>query len=566
MPDHRAGTNPDAQVEELLTRFRSPDLSLASVLCDGHPPEAIAFRVVEADLSVSTVRFGQLREDSERMAAALLDSGIGPGDRVATLMGKSTDYLVTLLGIWRVGAVHVPLFTAFAPPAIALRLRASRATLVVCDANQRAKLAPGGDMPADPPWSVIVSASEEEPTGGDRTIRQLLAAQAPGTTAAVLGGEAPMIHISTSGTTGEPKGVVIPAWALATFQAYMTFGLDLRDDDVCWNAADPGWAYGLYYAILGPMSLGRPSLLLRAGFSAELTWAMLDRFGVTNLAAAPTVYRALRASGIAPPPGVRLRCASSAGEPLTPDINAWAAGALGVTVRDHYGQTETGMLVNSHQHPAVAAPIKDGSMGRPMPGWSLEILELDSDRKAEPGALGRITVERAASPLAWFTGYHVDETAPAASQEASRAATASKLAADGRWYLTGDTGAIDADGDYFFTSRDDDVIIMAGYRIGPFEVESVLSTHPQVVESAAIGVPDELRGEVIEAHVVLRDPTAASDSLTAELQQLVKSRLAAHAYPRNIVFADSLPKTPSGKVQRFLLRRRRRAELARGGS
>jgi acetyl-CoA synthetase len=200
------------------------------------------------------------------------------------------------------------------------------------------------------------------------------------------------------------------------------------------------------------------------------------------------------------------------------------------------------MLVNNHHHPDLRQELRPGSMGRPMPGWSVTVLEPN-----------RIAVDMKASPLAWFFGYHENP-----------GATAERFSPDGRWYFTGDTGRVDAEGRFWFQSRDDDVIIMAGYRIGPFEVESVLATHPAVAECAAIAAPDELRGEALEACVVLRDGWEPSERLTAELQELVKRRYAAHAYPRAVHFLDMLPKTPSGKIQRYLLRRRRRDGLLAG--
>src|SRR5690606_25958243 len=346
-------------------------------------------------------------------------------------------------------------------------------------------------------------------------------------------------------TTGTPKGVPVPLRGLAGMHAYQELGLYHTDDDVFWNAADPGWAYGLYYAVVGPLATGRRSLLLRAGFSPELTWNVLSRFGVTNFAAGPTVYRALRNSGLPVPGDLRLRRCSSAGEPLTPDVVTWAERALGVPVRDHYGQTETGMVVANAWHPDLVAAIKPGSMGRPLPGWRVEVLAADSDEVVPTGEQGRVAVDVPASPLMSFTGYR---DAPER--------TAERFSPDRRWYYTGDVATKDADGYLTFGSRDDDVILMAGYRIGPFEVESVLAQHPAVAEAAVVGEPDELRGEVVVAHVVTRPGTETGDELAAELQQLVKTRLAAHAYPRRIHFVSELPKTPSGKIQRFLLRQR----------
>jgi acetyl-CoA synthetase len=365
----------------------------------------------------------------------------------------------------------------------------------------------------------------------------------------VTSGDAPIIHVYTSGTTGRPKAVVVPVKALAAFQAYGEFALNLRHDDVFWNAADPGWAYGLYFGILSTLTTGVPSVLLQGGFSAESTYAVLSNQGVTNFTAAPTVYRSLRASTVAVPGGLRLRCASSAGEPLTPEVNAWAGEALGVFVHDHYGQTEAGMLINNHHHPLLKRPIKVGSMGQVMPGWSAVILREHEDVPAAAGEVGRLAMDSNSSPLAFFTGY-LDDAAKSAE----------KFAGNGRWYLTGDIARVDSDGYYFFGSRDDDVIIMAGYRISPFEIESVLQSHPAVNESAVIAVPDPMRGEIMEAFIVLRDQADASQSLAKELQNWVKSKYAAHAYPRAIHFAVSLPKTPSGKIQRFVLRQQRRAD------
>ncbi|MFC4374817.1 AMP-binding protein [Nocardia halotolerans] len=528
-------TDLDARVRDLLDCYDRPQACAADLLCDRHPADAVAFTVVEADLSARDLTYGELRERSARFAVALAELGIGPGDRVATLMTKSADLVATLLGIWRRGAVHVPLFTAFATPAIEFRLAASNARVVVADADQATKLVPGDTD------RVLIVAGES----GARTLDDLIAAHRaddPRATPVAVGGDGLLVQLFTSGTTGTPKGVPIPVRALASFHAYQEFALDVRDDDVYWNAADPGWAYGLYYAILAPLATGVRSLLLHAGFSAPLTWQVLRRFGVTNFAAAPTVYRALRAGDQAPD-DVALRRASSAGEPLTPEVVGWSRQALGVAVRDHYGQTEHGMVICHawHRDLDVAAPA--GSMGRSLPGWTCAVLAEGSDDEAAPGEMGRVAIDTDHSPLLWFLGYLDDPER-----------TAARFTADGRWYLTGDVGARDADGFFRFNARDDDVIIMAGYRIGPFEVESVLVMHERVAEAAVVGMPDELRGEVLEAFVVPRAGVEGDAELVAELQQLVKDEFAAHAYPRSVHFVPSLPKTPSGKVQRFLLR------------
>ena len=534
------------RVSELLATFDSPEANAAELLCDRHPADAVAFTVIEPDLSAHDLTYGHLRHESARFAAALAGLGVEPGDSVAVLMGKSAELVVALLGIWRRGAVHVPLFTAFAAPAIAMRLEASAAKVVVTDADQAAKLGSSEGARV-----VVVGGAPEE---GQLSFRDLLAAAdptGPAGASVAVGGSGPLVLLFTSGTTGTPKGVPVPVKALASFAAYLEFGLDVSTDDVFWNAADPGWAYGLYYALLGPMAAGVRSLLLHAGFSAALTWQVVQRYGVTNLAAAPTVYRALRADPTPVPAGVRLRRASSAGEPLTPEVISWAEEHLGVPVRDHYGQTEHGMMIVNGWADAVREPVRPGSMGRPLPGWSAAVLDEATTTVLPPGQVGRVAIRVADSPLMWFTGY---AGAPERSAE--------RFADDGTWYLTGDAGSVDADGYFYFSSRDDDVIIMAGYRIGPFDVESVLVTHPRVMETAVIGVPDPLRGEVLEAFVVLRAGDAGDAALAAELQQLVKDGFAAHAYPRTVHFVDELPRTASGKVQRYVLRHRRRAEVS----
>ncbi|WP_110182228.1 AMP-binding protein [Nocardioides solisilvae] len=548
---------PDQRVAELLATFDAPEMVVADLLCDRHPAEAVGFTVVEPDLSLVDVTYGELADRSRRFAAALVAQGVRPGDRVATLMGKSLDLVTAVLGIWRAGAVHVPLFTAFATPAIALRLAGADARLVVCDASQRGKLLPGEDLAADDvDWRVVVAGATARDVAqpDDLLLDELLDAADPAQAPVVtVDGGTEFVRLFTSGTTGTPKGVPIPVRALAAFVAYLEYGLDVREDDVYWNAADPGWAYGLYYGIAGPLAAGRRNILLQAGFSPATTWEVVQRLGVTNLAAAPTVYRSLRSSDVPVPEGLRLRRATSAGEPLNPDMVAWGERVLGAEIHDTYGQTELGMSIVNGWHDDVRQPVKAGSMGRPMPGWAAAVLRNDADEPAAPGEAGRVVIDLAGSPLMWFTGY-VD--APDK--------TAERFSEDGRWYYTGDAGHVDEDGDYFFSSRDDDVIIMAGYRIGPFEIESVLVADDRVAEAAVVGVPDDLRGEVVEAFVVLAPGVESTPELAAELQHRVKTKLAAHLFPRTVHVVDELPKTPSGKIQRFHLRRARAAEIAAG--
>ncbi|OUZ09426.1 AMP-dependent synthetase [Aeromicrobium sp. PE09-221] len=520
--------NHDSQsaVDEWLSVYGVEDADAAELLCDRHDPRAVAFTFVRPGddgriCDVQTLRFGELADESRRLATVLHRRGVSPGDRVPVLLTKRRELIVALLALWRLGAVHVPLFTAFATGAVELRVRASGASLVITEPSQLAKI-----EPLDAVETLVVG---EE-------LDRLVAESGPWQDTVSIGGDGILVQLYTSGTTGPPKGVPVPLRALASFCSYMHYSVDLRGHDVYWNAADPGWAYGLYYAVIAPLALGRASVLVDAPFSPKTTHKVISELGVTNFCAAPTVYRALSRSGLFEGNrSLALRCASSAGEPLTPDVLEWSATALGTEVRDHYGQTELGMVICHHAHPDLREPPEPGSMGRPLPGFAMGIVD------------GEIAVDVPASPLMWFTGYQDDPEK-----------TAERFDEDGRWYRTSDMGRRDDDGRYYFTARNDDVILAAGYRIGPFDVESVLSTHPAVADVAVVGRPDPegIRGEVVEAFVVLTPGTQASAELEHELRSMVREQYSKHAYPRTIHVVEELPKTPSGKVQRYLLRRR----------
>jgi acetyl-CoA synthetase len=533
-----------AQIQDWLAIYGGPAVAPADLLCDRYAdaPDRLAARCEDAAGREVSLPFAELRDRSARFAGVLRDLGVDKGDRVATLLPKTPEFLIATLAIWRLGAVHLPLFTAFGPQAIAYRVEHGGARVLVTDAANRPKLDEVG-VPA----LRVVAVEGGEGDGvraGDVPFWRTLGAAVPVAAPVAVGGDEPMILIYTSGTTGHPKGVPVPVEALAAIETYLRYGLDVRPDDVFWNMADPGWAYGLYYAVVGPLLIGQTTLLYNAPFDAEATYAIWRKYGVTNFAAAPTAYRALRAAG-APADAkewLRLRVASSAGEPLNPEVIAWAAEALGVPLHDHYGQTEHGMLVNNHHHPALGRSLRPGSMGQPMPGFRVVVVD-GAGNELGPDEGGTIAIDVARSPLFWFPGY-----------EREPEWTARAFVGDGRYYVTGDAARRDADGYVAFAGRADDLINSAGYRIGPFEVESALVGHPAVAEAAVIGKPDPLRGEVVKAFVVLKPGVAPSDALADELRQCVKTRLAAHAYPREVAFVDQLPKTPSGKIQRFLLR------------
>lgn len=540
--------NIEAHVAEVLDVYGSASAQPAWLFCDRHPRNSVALTVVEPNMRVTNVTFEELGDLSRTAAAGLRQLGIGRDDRVATLMGKSADLVATMLGIWRVGAVYVPLFTAFASEAIAMRLEDSRTKVVITDAVQRPKLGDALEERLDACRVVLGRGSSD--TGRDLTLAALAKEGIDVDDAPESGGNRPLVHMFTSGTTGKPKGVVHPLRYVAGWQIYLEHALGVRGDDVFWCAADPGWAYGLYAGVIAPLAMGQRTLLYTGPFDAAKTWGVLAALEVTNFAAAPTVYRSLRLS--APQhPALPLERASSAGEPLTAEVNEWAVPILGIEVHDHFGQTEVGMVLANHHDSRIGRSPKPSSMGCAVPGWSMTVLRHDRDEPAAPDVLGRLAINVPASPLMTFRGYDGNE------------GDGGRFVGNGRWYVTGDAARADLDGDFFFQARDDDVIIMAGYRIGPFEIESVIAQHEAVAECAVIGAPDAARGEVLEAYVVLRPAFEASSALAGELQSWVKARYAAHAYPRVVHFIPELPKTPSGKIQRLYLRQQRTAELTR---
>jgi acetyl-CoA synthetase len=331
------------------------------------------------------------------------------------------------LGLWRLGAVHVPLFTAFGPDAIGFRLDNAGATVVITDYHNSGKL-------RDATRAEVLLVDD---------LREQLGRVEPIAIATRLGPDELLILIYTSGTTGQPKGVEVPVRALGSFLAYLRFGLDVRDDDVHWNVGDPGWAYGLYYGLVGSLLIGQTILYYNGPFSADAAYGYLAKYQVTNLTAAPTVYRALRASGTRPA-GLRLRACSSAGEPLNPDVVAWGERVLGVTIRDQYGQSELGMVALNPQRRDLAGVIKPGSMGRAMPGFRVVVVDPEG-RELGPGATGEVAIDVPRSPQYWFRGYWQTPDW-----------TAGRFLDDGKLYLTGDAASMDADGYVFFSSRADE--------------------------------------------------------------------------------------------------------------
>ncbi|MGZ7881304.1 AMP-binding protein [Acinetobacter soli] len=503
--------------------------------CDRHADsDAIALYWYAKDGRKEQYSFRELKKYSTQFASFLKSQGVRKGDRVSGLLPRTPELIITILATWRIGAVYQPLFTAFGPKAIEHRIQLAQSKLVVTDLANREKLSEISNCPS------IVTVQAELHTQNypqDFDFWREVNRQTETVELEMLSINDPFLLMFTSGTTGPAKPLKVPLKALIAFGDYMKNAIGLSQDDIFWNIADPGWAYGLYYAITGPLLLGHSTLFYEGGFNAESVCDVINEYGITNLAGAPTAYRMMMAADPSQMAQLRgkLRVVSSAGEPLNPEVIRWFKEVLDVPIYDHYGQTEVGMVVCNHH--ALAHPVHSGSAGFASPGYRIAIIDEQGNELATdvPGILA---IDIAQSPMMWFSGYEESRKSPFVEQ----------------YYLTGDTAEIHADGSMSFVGRSDDVITTSGYRVGPFDVESALLEHDAVIEAAVIGVPDLERTEIIKAFVILAHHHTASAELQQELSLFVKKRLSAHAYPRLIEFVTELPKTPSGKIQRFLLR------------
>jgi acetyl-CoA synthetase len=537
--------------ETVIAHFDWPvneKFNFAHEICDrwANDPakaEQVALYYETRDGTRGSYTYRQLRDLSNRFANVLAGFGVKPGDRVGGLLPKIPALLPTILGIWKLGAIYVPLFTAFAAPAVAYRLRHGEVSVVVTDEANLPKIHQGQQSDEGLPLlkQVLVTATEESKTfeHGETNFWAAVQAASPHFQVAETTLDDVLVCQYTSGSTGQPKGALDTNRFPLDLLLYVRYAMDIRDDDVFWGPADPGWAYGLFACLTCPLLVGNAALLIEAPFTPELCWQVIERYGVTNLTYAPTAYRALAAAGaeLARKYRVKLRVASSAGEPLNPEVIEWFRRELGVSICDCYGQTELGMIVCNYN--ALHHPTKPGSMGRPMPGQEVRLVD-GTGQEVPPNTVGQIAMRKGSYSYG-FKGYWKEPEKTAALYT-------------GEWHLSGDLARRDEEGYYWFEGRSDDLINSSGYRIGPFEIESALLAHPAVAEAAVISVPDAQRGEAIKAYVILKAGKQGSSELVEELQQVVRERVGKHAFPRAVEFMTALPKTESGKIQRYVLR------------
>jgi acetyl-CoA synthetase len=511
-------------------------VALATAIVDRHAAGANGARTallwLGADGAERRVSYRDLAEASARVANLLVRLGVRKGDRVATLMPRVPETFAAILGILKAGAVFVPIFAGFGPDAVRYRLRHSGATLLVTHADHR-------DQVPDGIVARVVCVRATRAT--DIDFRAALSRESTSFQPVALRRDEPAAIIYTSGSTGLPKGCVIAVNLLCAIWPYLRYGLDLQAaDDLFWPTGDPGWGYGLV-CYLEAFAAGATVLCLQPNPTAQRCLEMLSAHRVTNLATTPTLLRGLMALGEAPMRAgtAAVRAIASCGEPLNAEVVSCFRRAWNVTPMDHYGATELGLPIGNYH--ALEMPVKPGSMGLPSPGYRMAVVD-EAGRVLPHGEVGLIGLEPSADRLYW-TAYRNDE---AASRGVRR----------GDWICSGDLARRDEDGYFWFEGRADDIIESAGYRIGPFEVESCLLKHPAVAEAAVVGKPDPQRGEIVKASVVLKAGALASDALADELAALVRRDLGRHQYPREIDFIDELPKTQTGKIQRYLLRQR----------
>ena len=474
--------------------------------------------------------FDQLAEASAQLAHYFQSIGLTTGDCIAGLLPRTPELLITILATWRIGAIYQPLFTAFESKAIEHRIETAGTRLIVTNSEQRTKL-------NEIENTEILTIHAQGKVSKDADFWTEIAKYSSHFSAEMLSFEDDFLMMFTSGTTGLAKSVPVPLKAVLAFKEYMRHAVDLREEDSFWNLADPGWAYGLYYGIAGPLALGHSIIMDERAFSVDNAVQVIKKYKVSNLTGSPTAFRMFFGFKEQFDQAIQshLRVVSSAGEPLTPEVIHWFKHDLEVNIYDQYGQTELGMVIGNHH--ALEHPIKVGSAGFANPGHRFAVL-YQHHQEVETGGIGTLAIDFAQSPLTWFKGYGGNN----------------RKSFVGDYYLTGDTVRLNEFGGVDFIGRADDVITTSGYRVGPFDVESTLLECTEVLESAVIGKPDPERTELVKAFVVLKPHYEGNEALGLKLQEYVRSRLSKHSYPREIEFVQSLPKTSSGKIQRNLLK------------
>jgi len=488
--------------------------------------------------------FAHFAEYSSRAANAFSKLGIKKGDRVLVMLPRIPEWWESVLGLMKIGAIPVPCTTLLTPKDMQFRAEAAEASAIITDNEGAAKFEEVHSECPTVKAAIVVGPNADMGREGWVNYSQIVDEASPEFTGQKTRSDDPCLVYFTSGTVGYPK-MVLHTQASYPIGHSITgkYWLDLHEGDLLWNLSETGWAKFAWSNLFGPWSQGAAMFIhdARGKFNPIETLEMLNKYPVTTLCAPPTAYRMLvldepmKYMKANPPRG--LRHCVGAGEPLNPEVIKVWEDETSMTIRDGYGQTETVLLCANF--PPIQ--VKPGSMGRPSPGFDVEVIDHDGN-PLPAGKEGDIAVRVKPQRPTWMF------------KEYWRNPDATNACIRGDWYITGDRAYKDEDGYFWFVGRADDVIISAGYRIGPFEVESALKEHPAVAESAVVASPDEMRGEIVKAFVILAPGYTASPELASELQEHVKKVTAPYKYPREIEFVESLPKTISGKIRRVELR------------
>jgi acetyl-CoA synthetase len=531
------------QAKSEIACFAGGKLNAAYNAVDRHMHDGrrnkVALYCVDANNNLQKFTFQEIYLLSNKMGNVLKELGVARGDRVFVFLPRIPELYIATVAIAKIGAIAGPLFSAFGPDALRDRLLDSEAKVIITTPALKAKLDEVKDQLPDLEYVIVVGSDKGKLKSGELSYEELMEEAADELACAHTDPEDPLYLLYTSGTTGKPKGVVHVHNDIIGHHMTSKWVLDLRDDDVYWCTADPGWVTGTVYGIFGPWSNGASVVTYEGRFDADSWYALIDRLRVTVWYTAPTALRMLMKAGdevVEKYSLESLRHILSVGEPLNPEVVRWGMKVFGLPIHDNWWQTETGMQLIAN---LPCSPIKPGSMGRPLPGVYAAVVD-DDGNELGPGQLGRLVVRPgwpAQLRQIWRNKEKYDEYFRIPG-----------------WYFSGDNAWKDEEGFFWFVGRADDVINTAGHRVGPFEVESALVEHPAVAEAGVIGKPDKERGEIIKAFIVLANGVKANDELLEEVKEFTKRKLAAHAYPREIEIRESLPKTRSGKIMRRLLK------------
>jgi acetyl-CoA synthetase len=532
-------------------------LNIAHEAVDRHAagPRAgrVALRFIDRRGTARDLTYRRLRALTNRFANALAGLGVHAGDRVFLLAPRIPELYVAALGALKARAVVSPLFSAFGPEPVRQRVALGEGVaLVTTPELYERKVAPVRDLLPGLRHVVLAGEPGGAPPPGTLAWDALLDAAGDRYRVPPTHPEDMALLHFTSGTTGTPKGAVHVHEAAVAHHATAAFALDLHPEDVFWCTADPGWVTGTSYGIVAPLLHGITSVVDEGDFDPDRWYALLRDQRVSVWYTAPTAVRMLmrHAAEAGAPGGLpALRFVASVGEPLNPEAVRWSVEALGLPIHDNWWQTETGAIMIAN---LAAAPIRPGSMGRPLPGVEAGVLRLDDRGEAlvRDGVAEEVTEAGVEGELALRPGWPSMFRGYLGQEERYRACFR------GGWYLTGDLVTRDDDGWYWFVGRGDDVIKSAGHLIGPFEVESVLLEHPAVAEAGVVGLPDPTAGEIVKAFVAAAPGHEPSAALAREIRGFARQRLGAAIAPRTVEFRPSLPYTRSGKIMRRLLRAR----------